>query len=92
MNNLLYLFLNYIYILDSNYGISTPVMFEATLGKTMVNIAKKIIVVVDYSKFGRRSFAKIADISSIDIIITDKNITKEEEAKFNNFNLEFIKV
>jgi len=78
--------------IDSNYGISTPVMFEATLGKTMVNIAKKIIVVVDSSKFGRRSFAKIADIASIDIIITDKNITEEEEAKFNNFNLEFIKV
>lgn len=78
--------------IDAEYGISTPSFSEAALGKTMIKIAKKVIVVSDSSKFGKRSFAKIADISLIDIIITDKNITTKEERKYSNFNLELIKV
>lgn len=78
--------------IDSEYGISTPIFSEATLGRTMIEIAKKVIVVSDSSKFEKRSFAKIADISSIDIIITDKKLKIEKEAKFNNFNITIIKV
>ncbi len=75
-----------------DYGITTPVLYEAALSRTMIKIAKKIIVVSDSSKFGKRSFAKITDIASIDIIITDKKLPSFEEDKFKKSDLSIVKV
>ena len=42
----------------------------------MIKIAKKIIVVCDHTKFSKVSFAKIVDLDSIDIIITDNQLDR----------------
>lgn len=78
--------------IDSEHGISTPVIEEATLCQTMMKISKKVVVVTDSSKFKRRRFAKIADVSAIDTIITDKNIPQEEVDKLVDKSIELILV
>lgn len=58
--------------IDLDYGISTTNAQEATLNQKMINVAQKVIVLADSSKFGRKSFGKIADFSKIDTIISDE--------------------
>ena len=49
-------------------------MREANLNKVMMRTAQKTIVLADSSKFRRRGFSKIANITDVDMIITDSNI------------------
>ena len=41
----------------------------------MIATATKTIVLADSSKFGRRGFSKICDISDIDQVITDSGVS-----------------
>jgi len=57
--------------IDLEYGISTTNAQEAMLNQKMINVAQKVIVLADSSKFGRKSFGKIEDFSKIDTVISD---------------------
>ncbi len=78
--------------IDSEHGISTPNIEEASIGKTLTEIAKKVVVVTDSSKFLSRSMAKITDIQFISTIITDIKIPKEEHRKLIDKKIEVITV
>ena len=78
--------------IDCDKGISTPVLYEATFSRTMIEISKKVIVVSDSSKFQRRSFVKIAPIDKIDVIITDKGIPETDKQKLIRMNLDLVLV
>ena len=58
--------------IDLEYGISTTSAQEAMLNQKMIKVAQQVIVLADSSKFGRKSFGKIADFSNIDVIISDE--------------------
>ena len=60
--------------LDIAYGLSTSNALEAHLNQQMIDSAKEVIVLVDSSKFGKKSFGRICGIENVDHIITDKNI------------------
>jgi DeoR family transcriptional regulator of aga operon len=76
--------------IDAEYGISTPNAEEAHLNKLMINISHEIIVVTDSSKFSKRSFAFISDISAINTIVTDNGIPEEEKNKLENLDKKII--
>lgn len=78
--------------IDVNYGISTPIMYEAVLSKIMIDIAKKSVIVCDSSKFKKRSFAKISDLSSVDVLITDKEIPADDKSSLEQMNIELVLV
>lgn len=59
--------------IDLDYGLTTSDMNEARINQQMIDAAQKIIVLTDSSKFGKRGFCKICDISKIHHIITDTN-------------------
>ncbi len=61
--------------IDLDYGLSTTNLEEAELNKKMLNAAQKVIVLADSSKFSKKSFARICDLSQIHEIITDKGIS-----------------
>lgn len=73
--------------IDCDSGISTPVLYEATFSRTMIDISKKVIVVSDSSKFLRRSFVKIASLDKIHVVITDKGIPESEKNKLERMNI-----
>ena len=58
-------------------GISVPEIHESYTKEVMISIADKAIVLADHHKLGRDTTAKIADISDIDILITDSKANKE---------------
>ncbi|WP_179320793.1 DeoR/GlpR family DNA-binding transcription regulator [Winogradskyella helgolandensis] len=67
--------------IDLEYGLSTTNLEEAELNKKMLNAAQKVIVLADSSKFGKKSFARICDLSLVDEIITDKGISNSVRKK-----------
>ena len=65
-------------------------MREAELNQKMIAAAQKTIVLADSTKFGRRGFAKIADIDAVDLIITDAGISPKTIKKIEDLGIELI--
>ena len=76
--------------IDFDYGITTTDMREAALNQKMIDTAQKTIVLADSSKFGRRGFAKIADISAVDLIITDAGVSPKVVKRIEDLGIELI--
>lgn len=76
--------------IDFDYGITTTEMREAALNQQMIAAAQKTIVLADSSKFGRRGFAKIADIDAVDIIITDAGVSPKVVKQVEDLGIELI--
>ncbi|HEX5023919.1 MAG TPA: transcriptional repressor AgaR [Agriterribacter sp.] len=72
------------------YGLSTPNVEEAHLNRVMMSISKQVIVVADSSKFHKRSFAFIAPVSEIDILITDSGIPADDQKKLESAGIKVI--
>ena len=59
---------------DVETGVTTPNVLESRVNRAMVRSAKKVVVVCDSTKFGRRSFSRIVPLSSIHHVITDEGL------------------
>jgi DeoR family transcriptional regulator of aga operon len=75
---------------NTTYGLSTPNVEEAHLNRVMISIAKQVIVVTDSSKFHKRSFAFIAPITAVDIVVTDAGIPEEDRKRLENAGIKVI--
>ena len=76
--------------IDPDYGITTTIVEEAELDRVMMNAAHKVIVLADSSKFMRRGFTKIADITDVDIIVTDSGIPQSVRDQLVDKGVEII--
>lgn len=59
-------------------GVTTHDETEARTNNAMVTHAQRTIVVADGSKIGRTALAKVADISQVDLLITDDSADPEQ--------------
>jgi DeoR family fructose operon transcriptional repressor len=59
---------------DLERGITNSNIEETTIKKTILDISKKTILLVDSSKFNSVGFVKIADLERVDTVITDEGI------------------
>jgi len=57
--------------LTAEEGLTTPHQLVAEVGSVIVKRARKVIVVADSTKVGRRGFAPIAPVSAVTTLITD---------------------
>lgn len=76
--------------IDFDFGISTTDIREAHLNQKMIKSAQRVIVLADSSKFGRRGFAKICDMDSIDTIITDSHIRPVDRNRIEEMGIDLI--
>lgn len=76
--------------IDFDYGISTTDLSEALLNRQMIEAAQRTIVLADSSKFGRRGFAKICDMETVDTIITDSNLRAADRDRIEELGIELI--
>lgn len=72
-------------------GLSTPNLELATIKKEMIRVSDEKIVLCDATKLNKTSFAKFAEFSDVDLIITDEMPDKEfiERAKSVGVSLEY---
>lgn len=57
--------------IDASIGVTDSNERDSAIKNAMFGSAKKRILAVDSSKFGRASFVKVCDLSSIDTVVTD---------------------
>lgn len=60
--------------IDPDAGLTTPNLTEAETKRRMIQSAKQVILVTDHSKFGKVSFAKVAELSDIHHCIVDDEL------------------
>lgn len=53
-------------------GVSIANVEEAAMISSMIDSARRVVVVADASKFDRDAFAVLADLSRIDTLVTDR--------------------
>jgi len=73
---------------DLELGVTTADPTEAQLNSRMVEIARETIVLADASKFGKRSFSRIAPLEAVHCIVTDRKAPKELVAAFRKRGVE----
>jgi len=72
------------------YGLSTSNIEDAYLKRIMIEISRQVIMVCDSGKFHNRSFAFIAPVSEVDVVITDSGIQPEDQKKLENEGIKVI--
>lgn len=78
--------------IDLSFGLTTTNAMEAVLNRKMIEVAQKVIVLCDSTKFGRRGFSKICNLEEVDQIITDSNISSVMEEALLELGIEITKV
>jgi DeoR family transcriptional regulator of aga operon len=78
--------------IDSQSGIYTPNLEEAHLNRMMINASKEVIIVTDSNKFKRKSFAHIAPITKVNMIVTDSKIPEDELKNLQSMGIKVILV
>ncbi len=64
--------------IDFSIGLTTPRIEEAQTSREMMRVSGDVVLLADSSKFGRRSLGVISKVEEIDILVTTKELTREE--------------
>jgi len=78
--------------LSADGGLTTPHQLVAQIGTTLVDRARRTIVVADSSKIGRRGFMPIAPVEAVDVLVTDDAADADELAALRGRGIEVIVV
>ena len=78
--------------IDLERGVSTHHEDEARLNRCMCQVAERIVVVTDSTKFGRRSLHKIIDTLRIHTLITDDAVPADILSGLRNAGIEVLLV
>ncbi|WP_200768910.1 DeoR/GlpR family DNA-binding transcription regulator [Vibrio nigripulchritudo] len=77
---------------DGQYGVTTTNLPEAEIKKQIIECAMETVLVVDSSKFGRRTLAWICDLDRVDQIIFGGEISPEIKKELQKKRPELIDV
>lgn len=55
-------------------GLTTPYREEARLKQAMIRSARRVVALIDHSKFGQDHFIRFAEWSDIDVLVTNKEV------------------
>jgi len=58
-------------------GLTTPDIAEASVKRSLIEAARRTVVLADHTKFGREDFARVAPLSAIDTVICDLGLDVE---------------
>jgi DeoR family fructose operon transcriptional repressor len=73
---------------DPESGLTTPNIGEAEMKRKMMRAGARNFLLFDHSKYGKRSFAKVADFTEVDHYITDWHLSDIAAASFRMAGLE----
>jgi DeoR family transcriptional regulator of aga operon len=62
---------------DIETGITTSTLNRASMNQRMMEKSKEVILLADYTKFGKRSFCSICDIEKVGIIVSNKELGRD---------------
>ncbi|MEU1894150.1 DeoR/GlpR family DNA-binding transcription regulator [Streptomyces pristinaespiralis] len=68
---------------DPELGLMTHQEDEASISRLFAERARRVIVVTDSSKMGRRAFARICGLDRVDVLVTDSALPSETAARLS---------
>ncbi|MBA2943483.1 DeoR/GlpR transcriptional regulator [Paenibacillus sp. CGMCC 1.16610] len=71
-------------------GLSAPNEEDSYLVRAMIQHADQVIVLADHSKFGKRLFHRVVGFESIDILVTDQDLSSEMREKLLASEVEIV--
>jgi len=71
-------------------GLTTHNPVEAWTNRALIERSSRAIVVTDHTKLGRKTFAQIAPITVVDVLITDNEAGSDEIAEFERDGISVI--
>lgn len=77
---------------DAQKGLTTPNLDTARLKKCMIMNARHKVLLADHSKINNVSFSKYADLSEIDVFITDAGADKKSLRAIEDKDVEVVVV
>ena len=54
-----------------NAGLTTPNLAEAETNRTLIRVARRVVVLADHTKWGLVGLSSFARLSEVDVLITD---------------------
>jgi len=75
---------------DAETGLTDVSLDVARVKAAMIRSARRIILLADSSKWGNSTFAKIASLKEIDILITDNGLSDKARKAIRRFDIELI--
>ena len=73
--------------LDASGSITDSSEYHSSTKQAMMASANQTILALDYSKFDKISFVKIADLSSISMVVTNRMPSRQWLQQFEQWNL-----
>jgi DeoR family fructose operon transcriptional repressor len=74
------------------HGLSTPDRTEAAVKRAIIDRARRVVVLADSSKVGVERTMKFAELSDIDTLVTDKEISTSDRRAFERAGVEVMTV
>lgn len=78
--------------ISEKFGLTVSNELVARIKKRMIAESDKVIIVSDSSKIGRVRMSKFADLSEIDKLIMDDQVSEDFQEFLEKFNVKLIKV
>ena len=72
------------------HGLSTPDRTEAAVKRAIIERARRTVVLADSSKIGVERTIKFAELSDVDTLVTDKEISASDRRAIENAGVEVI--
>lgn len=66
-------------------GITTPYPMHTSLQKKIMQSSERCIMLADHSKFGKTAAEKVAELSDVDVIVTDEGISDKALEDFGRY-------
>lgn len=76
--------------ISTRHGLSTPDADEAAIKRAMVGCANYVVVLADSSKIGQEEFISFAPLESIDVLVTDTEITAAQHRDLDGHGMEIV--
>jgi DeoR family transcriptional regulator, fructose operon transcriptional repressor len=73
--------------LSFQHGLTTPYREEHTIKRAMIERARRVVAMVDQSKFGNVQMFSFAAFDEIDVLVTDTRVEPDAAAALANHGL-----
>ncbi len=71
-------------------GLMYPGFSDIPVKRAMIEAAETVFLLSDSSKIGKTAFAVLGELERIDYLITDRGITAEDKARFEELGIEVV--
>ena len=72
-------------------GLTTPDAAEAAAKRAMIRSARRVVLLVDHTKFGQEHFVRFAKVGEVDAIVTDDGLGEETARAFEEAGVELVR-